>query len=116
MVGGSLDQIIGSKANSIKPFATILDGRTYILYLLYLGSLLDPRMQALSGWIFLLKRTLQQQGVSIDAIEIDLHNPGKVCKYCFLEFRKYNKLQVQLEGNLSVALQHMALQSHAQQV
>ena len=71
----------------------------------------DPvlRKQALSGWRFLLCKKLQQQGISIDDITYDLENPGKMCKHCFTEFKKYQNLQVELEGRLSVALQCIEL-------
>jgi hypothetical protein len=67
----------------------------------------EPREQALSAWISLVSKGLLLQGSSIENTSIDVANPGKMCKACFAAFQKYHKLQVQLEGKLSVALQRM---------
>lgn len=64
----------------------------------------EPREQALSGWITLLSMQLQLQGISIHDTTIDLENPGRMCKPCFKLFLNYQKLHIELEKNISVAL------------
>ena len=67
------------------------------------------RKQALSGWNFLFRKQLQLHGISEKDVMLDLDDPGKMCKLCFMEFKKYHNLQAQLEGSLSAVLQHMKL-------
>ncbi len=63
------------------------------------------RNQALLGWKFLIKKQLQEQGIPHEKVMVDLDNPGKMCKHCFNEFKKYYNLQIQLESSLLAALQ-----------
>ena len=44
-----------------------------------------------------------------EEVTLNLDDPGKTCKHCFMEFKKYYNLQVQLEISLSKALQHINL-------
>ncbi len=60
-----------------------------------------PREEALSEWISLLNSKLQLRGLSIDDINIDTENPGKMCRQCFNDFRRYHSLKMKLDaGNL----------------
>jgi len=74
----------------------------------------DPmsREQALLGWKYLFKKQLQQQRISEEEVPLNFDDPGKICKHCFNEFRKFNNLQVQLENGLLTAMQQMKLRSN----
>ena len=50
----------------------------------------------------------------IEETSIDVTNPGKMCKPCFSGFKRYYKLQVELEEKLAPALQQMQFSRRAE--
>ena len=68
----------------------------------------EPRERVVSLWISLVRKKLLFQGIPIEETNINAENPGKMCKFCFANFQRFYKLQVQLEENLMVALRKMS--------